>query len=46
VSSFPVTGETVIMKITVVKAPNSKVNGKWCPWLIETPVEVVDADRK
>ena len=34
------------MKITIVTPPKNKSNGKWCPWLIEIPVEVVDADRK
>jgi len=38
-------GETVI-KITVVTPPKNKSNGKWCPWLIEVPVEVVDTERK
>ena len=34
------------MKITVVTPPQTKSNGKWCPWLIEVPVEVVDTERK
>jgi hypothetical protein len=33
------------MKITIVNAPNSKA-GKWCPWMIDAPVEVVDTERK
>ena len=34
------------MKITIVHTPKSKSDGKWCPWMIETPVEVVDTERK
>lgn len=44
-NSFPVTRETR-MKITVVNTPKSKGNGKWCPWMIDAPVEVVDTERK
>lgn len=34
------------MKITVVTPPKNKAAGKWCPWMIETPVEIIDGDRK
>jgi hypothetical protein len=34
------------MKITIVTPPKNKAAGKWCPWMIETPVEIVDVDRK
>ena len=33
------------MKITVVNTPKSKTSSKWCPWLIEVPVDV-DTERK
>lgn len=44
-TSFPVNRETP-MKITVVNTPKNKSNGKYCPWMIEVPVEVVDTERK
>jgi hypothetical protein len=34
------------MKITIVTPPKNKAAGKWCPWMIETPVEIIDGDRK
>jgi hypothetical protein len=34
------------MKITIVHPPQTKSDGKWCPWLIDAPVEVVDNGRK
>ena len=34
------------MKITIVNTPKSKTDSKWCPWMIDIPVEVVDTDRK
>jgi hypothetical protein len=30
------------MTIKVVHAPSTKPNGKYCPWMIDTPVEVTD----
>jgi hypothetical protein len=34
------------MKITIVNTPKTKSDGKWCPWMIDLPAEVVDTDRK
>jgi hypothetical protein len=34
------------MKITIVNIPKAKSDGKWCPWMIDVPMEVVDKDRK
>ena len=45
VISFPVTGHTA-MKITIVTPPKNKAGGKWCPWMIDTPVEIIDSERK
>ena len=34
------------MKITVIAPPKNKPSGKWCPWMVEFPMEVVDRDKK
>jgi hypothetical protein len=35
------------MKITIVNTPNTKgAAPKWCPWMIEVPVEIGDNDKK
>ena len=44
-SSFPAPG-VINVKITVINTPKNKASGKWCPWMIDVPVEVVDAERK
>lgn len=44
-SSFPAIGVATV-KITVINTNKNKGAGKWCPWMIDVPVEVVDADRK
>ena len=44
--SFPITGETP-MKITIVHTPNNnKPAGKWCPWMIDTPVDGLETGKK
>ena len=30
------------MKITIVHTPKNKPNGKWCPWMIDAPVDDFD----
>jgi hypothetical protein len=30
------------MTIKVVQTPSTKPNGKFCPWMIDNPVEVAD----
>ena len=34
------------MKITIVNTPQEQADGKCCPWMVDIPVEVVDAERK
>jgi hypothetical protein len=34
------------MKITIVQTPSNKSNGKYCPWMIEVPAEIVENDKK
>ncbi len=35
-----------MLKITVVTPPKNKPSGKWCPWMVEVPMEVIDHDKK
>jgi hypothetical protein len=34
------------MKITIVNTPSSKGAPKYCPWMIEVPVEIGADDKK
>ena len=34
------------MKITIVHTPKNKPAAKWCPWMIEVPVDGTDTDKK
>jgi hypothetical protein len=34
------------MKITIVHTPKNKPAAKWCPWMIEVPVDGTETDKK
>jgi len=34
------------MKITIVHTPKNKPAAKWCPWMIEVPVDGTESDKK
>lgn len=34
------------MKITIVHTPKNKPAAKWCPWMIEVPVDGTEGDKK
>jgi hypothetical protein len=34
------------MKITIVHTPKNKPNGKWCPWMVDVPMDGTETGKK
>jgi hypothetical protein len=34
------------MKITIVHTPKNKPAAKWCPWMIDAPVDGLETGKK